>query len=50
MHEAIKLPIGIVSGVGRGMGALDWSTSGKGKGRFWGFEWWFECIFKTKIY
>jgi len=41
----IRMPVGVVSGVGRGMGVLDGSTCRKGKWRFWEdfrsnwFEW-----------
>jgi len=34
VYKAIKLPFGAVSGVGRGIGVLDGSTS-QGKGEVW---------------
>jgi len=41
--EAIKLPFGVVSGVSRGMGALNGVYILEGKGRFWVFSpHWFE--------
>ena len=57
MREAIELPFGVVSGVGRGTGVLDGVHVWKGKGEclaFFlpiGFEWRFRLyFFKTEMY
>jgi len=54
--EEIKLPFGVVSGVGSGICVLDGvhilQAAGKVSGFFWsiGLNGIFECIFETEVY